>query len=434
MRTVLIANSDDHELEKVAGSIGQDFEVVPVKSPNEVNGHLENCDAILLDHNFTYNSGIDFLMEIAPKTHIPIIMLTPINESKHAMEAMRIGAFNYLIKTDDYTDILGPSLKDAISHFSEKEQMRATIIDLKKRIAILESQLGRNETSSTEAPSRNKSSIIQEIARRFRSGEINLPSYPHVNSKFKQMLREGAHLNQIAELLKTDASIASKLISVSNSSYYRGLSENKTLEQAISRLGLTETKNVVAIISNRSLFSAKEGLHSERLKRIWEHSLCCGYASELIGKASNVKNHEGELFTLGLLHDIGKLLLLQIAAELQMEGMLSKDEINDAFYESLFSHHGKFGAALFRKWKFPKQYMEISVYHDNLSEATNISKELLVIHLANQIAKFNGYRDDENSVPNLENCESIKLLNLAENSISEICDILKTMMNQIDFK
>jgi HD-like signal output (HDOD) protein len=212
------------------------------------------------------------------------------------------------------------------------------------------------------------------------------------------------------------------------------LSENKTLEQAISRLGLTETKNVVAIISNRSLFKAKEGLHSDRLKMTWEHSLCCGYASELIAKASGIKNHEGELFTLGLLHDIGKLLLLQIAAELQVEGVLSSKHVDASFYRSLFAHHGKFGAALFKKWSFPKEYMDISVYHDNLSDASNITKELLVIHLANHLAKSIGYSDDGDAETSLEDCESLKLLRLDDETVRGVSDRLSSMMREIDFK
>lgn len=64
------------------------------------------------------------------------------------------------------------------------------------------------------------------------------------------MINKGANLQEIGDLLKQDAAISFKLISIANSVYYRGVVESKTLGQAISRLGLNTTRQYVEAVTN----------------------------------------------------------------------------------------------------------------------------------------------------------------------------------------
>ena len=74
-------------------------------------------------------------------------------------------------------------------------------------------------------------------------------------------------------MLEKDPGISSKIISVSNSVQYKGMAPVKTLEQAIGRIGITEARNYVELIANRSLYASRGEKHKAYLDTLWQHSL-----------------------------------------------------------------------------------------------------------------------------------------------------------------
>lgn len=412
MRSVVIANSSEPECEMLRKVLSDDFDVFVVTSPEKLSGLNESADLIVLDHNFTDQSGIDVLSKILGKSYIPILMVTAPDEPHCAVEAIRRGAYNYLVKTTGYHDLLSFSIKEAIDKFNEREEMKGTILALKKRVTELENQIeGIEVEEEEEAIEEQRAGLIEAITSRFKRGEINLPSYPKINSQFRYLVEQGATILQITDLLKQDVGISSKLLSISNSPYYSSLTQNKTLEQAVSRLGLKTTKNYVEIISNRSLYATNNKKYKDSMKKLWEHSLSCGYASEILSGLLHMKSPD-EVFTMGLLHDIGKLLLMQVAIELETSGAYEEGIDRTELIDTLNSYHGTFGGSLLKKWKFPNDYSLVARCHHTPGEVENVSKEFMVVHLANLTVKSMGYSFNDSEVPDLGHALSLKFLNL----------------------
>ena len=435
MSSILIANKAYRESRSLADTLDQDFKVSIIASPNEYDDKLmEQFELVLLDHNFTENSGIDFLMSILGKFYIPVLMLTPPEDPQCAVEAMRAGAYNYIVKAGDFNQVLNISVKEALEKFNAHEQMKQTIIQLKEQVAELQNRLSlRTKSDTTETPeavslSKPKDNIIQEIISRFKRGEINLPSLPQITIKFSELVNKGADLQKVAELLRQDVAISSKLISVSNTVYYRGMAENKTLEQAINRLGLGVTKQYVDVLSNRSLYTTRNKKYAKIIEKLWEHSLSCAYASQIVSQTLK-RRQTGETFTMGLLHDIGQLVLLGVVAELKTKGKFENGTEKDDLFENLYSFHGKFGAILLNRWQFPASYIEIAKYHNSLEEADSVSKNLIIVHFSNLLVKTIGYNPFQQTEIDLEGAESTKLLKLNGNSISIIKDKVKKVMD-----
>jgi len=433
--SILIANKAYKESRSLADTLDQDFKVSIIASPNEYDDKLmEQFELVLLDHNFTENSGIDFLMSILGKFYIPVLMLTPPEDPQCAVEAMRAGAYNYIVKAGDFNQVLNISVKEALEKFNAHEQMKQTIIQLKEQVAELQNRLSlRTKSDTTETPeavslSKPKDNIIQEIISRFKRGEINLPSLPQITIKFSELVNKGADLQKVAELLRQDVAISSKLISVSNTVYYRGMAENKTLEQAINRLGLGVTKQYVDVLSNRSLYTTRNKKYAKIIENLWEHSLSCAYASQIVSQTLK-RRQTGETFTMGLLHDIGQLVLLGVVAELKTKGKFENGTGKDDLFENLYSFHGKFGAILLNRWQFPASYIEIAKYHNSLEKADSVSKNLIIVHFSNLLVKTIGYNPFQQTEIDLEGAESTKLLKLKSNSISIIKDKVKKVMD-----
>jgi HD-like signal output (HDOD) protein len=273
---------------------------------------------------------------------------------------------------------------------------------------------------------------VKEIVSRFKQGEINLPSNPQINMKFQELTDRGADYRQIAELLKQDVAIASKLIMVSNSPVYRGIDVNRTLEQAISRLGISVTQQYVNVISNRALYAVNQKKYVPSIERLWQHSLSCAYACQAVAKIIGKKDQlDDDPFILGLLHDIGKLILLQVIGELEMKGKFGGEIPLEEGLRIAEAYHGQFGSALLKRWKFSNGCTRAALYHNSLHDADPISKELLIVHFANLLVKGLGFVFAGGSIAEVETAESAQFLKIDREMIATIKEDTVKYMEEV---
>ena len=162
-------------------------------------------------------------------------------------------------------------------------------------------------------------------------------------------------------------------------------------------------------MGNRALYNATSKKYIEYVERLWEHSLSCAYASQIVTESLGLKLTD-DAFTMGLLHDIGKLVFLHIVGELEKRGKFGEDIDKTELLNNLDKYHSEFGSTLLKRWNFSNNYVVIAMYHDKLEDAETITKELLVIHFANLLAKSMGYGRMQEEEIDLENVESGRLL------------------------
>jgi HD-like signal output (HDOD) protein len=140
-----------------------------------------------------------------------------------------------------------------------------------------------------------------------------------------------------------------------------------------------------------------------------------------------------EVFTMGLIHDIGKLILLQICSEMDID--ISRPKMNQEEREELLKifalNHGAFGATLLSRWGFSNDYQQIALLHDNLESAEPIFKELLIVNFANQIAKLNGHGWEDEQAPNIKDSLSVRLLQIDPMAIKIVSDKVQSHMVEI---
>lgn len=399
MNRILICNSQRNELDSIQAVLNNYTLHLMVSWDNKpVN--LDGTDAIILDVNFTQSQGLDFLMEVCSKAYIPVLLITPPDDPQCAIEARRIGAFNYCVKTDKLNSVLEMAVREMLFAFSDQKELKRTIMVQKARIAELEAQLKAkpggeveevHSTGKALPPNQQKRMpMLQEIAKRLKNGEINLPSLPSISLEMDKLVQRDAGMEEIAVLLRKDMVISAKLISVANSPHYGGLRQSTTVDQAINVLGLNTTKEYVDIIANRALYMARNPNYQDVLKDLWKHGVACAHASYRIAQLAELSK-PSEVFFMGLMHDIGKLFLLQVISELQARDVIdpatSKDTL-DAFLEK---HHGLFGRKLLEIWKLPPEITIVAQFHDALDQSTSVTRELLAVSLGNLLAKCAGY-------------------------------------------
>jgi HD-like signal output (HDOD) protein len=203
-------------------------------------------------------------------------------------------------------------------------------------------------------------------------------------------------------LLSQDAAVSVKLLRAANAAQYGNLRKLDTVESAVSRLGLNGACNIAEIVTNRSLYTTRNSAYRILLEELWLHSVACAHASEAIGRHLG-KSSWQKLFSLGLLHDVGKLALLQAVAQSDPEGRrIDGEENRKTFRQFLEAQHVACGVSLMQQWNFHQDFHLIARYHEDIRGADKNFRTLLIVHMANQFVRTLGYGDPLDSPQTFE--------------------------------
>ena len=124
---------------------------------------------------------------------------------------------------------------------------------------------------------------------------------------------------------------------------------------------------------------------------------------------------------MGLLHDIGKLAILQIIAGMERRGSFRQKLDSRKLVKTINDHHCLFGAKILEKWKYAESYVHSALHHDSQElEEEDISTELLIVHFSNLVAKSLGssLNGDAPADIDLENADSAPRLKLTPPQIT----------------
>lgn len=268
------------------------------------------------------------------------------------------------------------------------------------------------DTFIAESVGSKTDAILREIQISIRTGKLKLPALPQICTQFRELIDNNADVSEMARLLKQDMVLAAKLVGVANSAQYPGFDVVQTIEQAIGRLGLTQTEQMVMALSNCRLFKTDNPKFIDLRHALWQHSLASAYAAEILAR-SLARDLPVDPFCAGLLHDIGVLALLHTIA--QMEAHDSDTDVIDdeTLSDTIKSYHAIFGAKLLEMWRFDDEYSRIALSHNSLHTAQSLTDELLVVHFGNLVAKSIGYAaDGQRFNADLVNVQSAKALKL----------------------
>lgn len=273
---------------------------------------------------------------------------------------------------------------------------------------------------------------IQGIVKRFKRGEIDLPVLPKVVQEIqKVMSKPSATVDDLAKVIERDAVISVKVISAANSPFYRGTEKVRTVETAIPRLGFKETQSIVSAIANKGLYDTKKKMFKTLMQHLWLHSLSSAYSARALAKELLLGDGE-KFFLMGLIHDIGKVLLIKALDEISLQmSSLDKNDIITITQDV----HTNFGGAILRRWGFTEDFVRVALLHNGKDFNNALDKDVLVTNLANNISYKIGYSlFDNNNGVDLARLQSAILLELTPNTIETICEDIKNLMegtNQI---
>jgi HD-like signal output (HDOD) protein len=275
----------------------------------------------------------------------------------------------------------------------------------------------------------NSPDIILDLAERLKNNSIKFPVMPDIAIQVDKLFKESpdVSITDLSDIIKADPALTMRLISISNSAHYRGATSIENLEEAIMRLGMKETQNYLLLLATRTMFESENPSFKKLLEGLWVHSLATAEAARLLGKLIKYPDLN-LLFTLGMLHDMGKLLLLQILLELDKNGR-DMDEAN--IIEIIDTLHMAFGASLMRKWNMPSEFSYTTEQHHTIAEGANYSQQFLIVCLANLITRKPGYSLKEDNDDDPSQTYPARMLGIDADAISMVTEELVPFINSI---
>lgn len=194
--------------------------------------------------------------------------------------------------------------------------------------------------------------LLMEFYAELRSNRIRLPSVPDVAWKVRRVVdREDVTAAQVAQVISADPAIAAKLVRACNSPLYRGFSDVRNVREAVVRLGMETTRQLVTVFAMREIFKTRQAVLQSEMERLWRHSrevaaLCWVLADQATGL-----NPEEALLA-GLLHDIGVVPVL-VQAEAHPVLFANEDNLQHAISEL----RADVGTAILENWSFPGSFV-----------------------------------------------------------------------------
>jgi HD-like signal output (HDOD) protein len=261
--------------------------------------------------------------------------------------------------------------------------------------------------------------LIDINSRSIESDTIKLPVFNTIAINIQQeMAKLDPDIKLVEKNITADQALSTRVLRIANSSFYRGLNEISTIKSAIMRLGAEEITKIVLLATTKELFKSKNKLINELMTKLWLHSLGCAYGSAWLSRRHIYAVDQCESFFAGLLHDIGKLLVLMVIDEVNSHEIQNK--LSDSLcHEAMEKLHTQEGGKLLDQWGIPKKFCFIATEHHSTIISDN-NLLLVLVRMANIACQKIGIgmKIDETLI--LPATIEANILNLSEIDLAEL--------------
>ncbi|SKA74546.1 HDIG domain-containing protein [Paucidesulfovibrio gracilis DSM 16080] len=245
----------------------------------------------------------------------------------------------------------------------------------------------------------------------------DLPFSPGLMHKLFAQTGENslASLDEVGQTISKDQGLTAKILAVANSAFYGLQARVSTVQRAASMLGMAEIRNIVVAFGVRAL-TRKFPLPKEfDLLDYWKHQFCVASIAKELGRRAGTTSTDN-LFTAGLLHDLGKLITALYRRDDWTAILALAREKEMPFYKAEEEHwgldHGVIGSLVLKSWDFPAELFEPVNWHHSPRLAGVFSGDAAMIGMADAIAHriFDGVATDPEAEEHItKTCERFGL-------------------------
>ncbi len=223
-----------------------------------------------------------------------------------------------------------------------------------------------------EKPAESTSPQQPDFLCRLFEKDISLPEIPTIVYELNEVIASPlSTADQVAQVINKSPSLTAQLLKTVNSSFYGLPSKVDRVSLAVTLIGTRELSALALGISIMSIFKdIPRDILS--MKSFLEHSLACGIVSRLMAAHKSMRQTE-QMFTAGLLHDLGRLIVLLNFPEQALDSIRHAARhcvcLHAAEQKRMGCHHAHIGRYLLNQWRLPLILENAVCFHHDPDDA-----------------------------------------------------------------
>ena len=232
-----------------------------------------------------------------------------------------------------------------------------------------------------------RASVAAEVAR-----VSGLKPFPVVAARvLHELSQDDFSVARVSNLMESDPALAALVLRLVNSAAYGRGSRYTSVDHAVVRLGARRVRDLVAAAATMQMFHDVRGVGAT----FRDHCAATAAVVRILGQNYELPGG-GSLFLAGLLHDVGKLLLLETREfdymRLSPQVLSRPDSVHTLEREHLSYDHAVLGANVLKAWTIPDPIPQIVAWHHQpnraFQEGGDISVQVSLLRLADNIAWY----------------------------------------------
>ncbi len=235
------------------------------------------------------------------------------------------------------------------------------------------------------------SEIISEIGSRILEDVRTLPTFPENIPELRALCNNpDTSIDAIADKISLDPALAADVLKLSNSAGFITGKRINRIHDAIMIIGLKNLESILITSASRKILDKRY----RKFEQVWEHcNKNAFFAREIALEKGYGKIADG-VFIAGLLHDIGKIVLLSTDIGLveQIADIVRNRKIRTTtLLEEIHIgiSHSTIGASIAERWNFPEELVETIRYHHAPLSPGIVNRDMvMIVYLANQLCNM----------------------------------------------
>lgn len=263
--------------------------------------------------------------------------------------------------------------------------------------------------------------------------KIELPSPPNIVVRILEAVQDDdSCFAELGKIISADPSLTTKLLRVANSSMYGFGGRVKSIETALSILGISALKNIaLSFIIVQKLHGDSSSVFD--FEYFWKRSVSAAVAAKML--APLAKYNSDDIFVCGLLQDIGVLVFFQNRTDSYMEVLTLKNSTETPGHiierQVMGLCHAELAGALLKGWGLPESiYLPLFYHHREGSAPDRHRVPVDILSLASKISAVYHSSQGRITMSNVYQTLSDDY-GLSEKEIKDLIDAVATRSNEV---
>jgi HD-like signal output (HDOD) protein len=240
-----------------------------------------------------------------------------------------------------------------------------------------------------------ENALLTILIEKINNDTLVLPTLPAVALKVRKAAdNPDINLGGMADVVSQDPSLSARMVKISNSAYLGRTVKVTSIQQAVTRIGLRQIKNIATALAMEQLFVSKNEIVKVYMSRIWADTIeiVANSMAVLQVHVKQTKNRALNLDSMmlaSLVHNIGVLPILTEAE--RHADVFANPTFLDVAIEKLSS---KIGTSIMTEWGFEPEFINVAQNLKDMSVTSDAVSYLDLVRLGAALCgKFDSHKE-----------------------------------------